>query len=168
MPRGARDHAEGHWYHVFNRGARRWPTFRCDADRRAFLALLVSIVDDFGVEVHAYCLMGNHYHLLLRCPRRNIAKAMGHLGQMYTQQFNHHHEVDGAHVEFFRGVANPLAIKIGPAMTAEWLQELIALLNPNNEPGRLTLIHRFGAKDIEETLAACEKVLRNSRQEDPA
>ncbi len=59
---------------------------------------------------------------------------------------------DGAHVEFFRGVANPVGVKIGPGMSREWLQELIGLLNPNNEPGRLTLIHRFGAKAIEECL----------------
>jgi 3-deoxy-7-phosphoheptulonate synthase len=60
--------------------------------------------------------------------------------------------IDGAHIEYFRGIANPMGIKIGPGMTAEWLQELIAALNPNNEPGRLTLIHRFGAKTIEEFL----------------
>ncbi len=61
-------------------------------------------------------------------------------------------DLDGAHVEFFRGVANPIGIKIGPGMTAEWLQDLIRVLNPNNEPGRLTLIHRFGANTIEERL----------------
>jgi 3-deoxy-7-phosphoheptulonate synthase len=59
---------------------------------------------------------------------------------------------DGAHVEFFRGIANPLAVKVGAGMSAEWLQELIGALNPANEPGRLTLIHRFGAKDIESRL----------------
>jgi 3-deoxy-7-phosphoheptulonate synthase len=60
--------------------------------------------------------------------------------------------MDGAHVEFFRGIANPMGIKIGPGMSREWLQELIAVLNPQNEPGRLTLIHRFGAKMIEDCL----------------
>jgi 3-deoxy-7-phosphoheptulonate synthase len=60
--------------------------------------------------------------------------------------------IDGAHVEYFRGIANPMGIKIGPGMSAEWLQDLIAALNPNNEPGRLTLIHRFGAKTIEDSL----------------
>jgi len=59
---------------------------------------------------------------------------------------------DGAHVEFFRGIANPVGIKIGPGMTREWIQELVAILNPNNEPGRLTFIHRFGASAIEEHL----------------
>ena len=60
--------------------------------------------------------------------------------------------LDGAHVEYFRGIANPMGIKIGPGMTREWLQDLIAALNPNNEAGRLTLIHRFGAKAIDECL----------------
>jgi len=60
--------------------------------------------------------------------------------------------MDGAHIEFFRGIANPVGVKIGPGMTREWLQDLIGALNPNNEPGRLTLIHRFGAKSIDEHL----------------
>jgi len=60
--------------------------------------------------------------------------------------------MDGAHVEYFRGISNPMGIKIGPGMTREWLQDLIRTLNPNNEPGRLTLIHRFGAKSVEEHL----------------
>ena len=60
--------------------------------------------------------------------------------------------MDGAHIEYFRGIANPIGVKIGPGMTREWLQDLISVLNPGNEPGRLTLIHRFGARAIEEHL----------------
>jgi 3-deoxy-7-phosphoheptulonate synthase len=60
--------------------------------------------------------------------------------------------LDGAHIEYFRGIANPIGVKIGAGMTREWLQRLIEVLNPNNEPGRLTLIHRFGAKAIEDSL----------------
>jgi 3-deoxy-7-phosphoheptulonate synthase len=60
--------------------------------------------------------------------------------------------IDGAHIEYFRGIENPMGIKIGPGMSREWLQELLAILNPNNEPGRISLIHRFGAKSIEECL----------------
>ena len=60
--------------------------------------------------------------------------------------------IDSAHVEFFRGIANPIGIKIGPDMTVERLQELIDVLNPNNDPGRISLIHRFGAKLIEDKL----------------
>jgi 3-deoxy-7-phosphoheptulonate synthase len=60
--------------------------------------------------------------------------------------------VDGAHVEYFRGIANPVGVKIGPGMTREWIQDLVAVLNPTNKPGRLTLIHRFGARNIEDHL----------------
>src|SRR5271170_5802016 len=50
----------------------------------------------------------------------------------------------GAHVEYFRGIANPIAVKIGPGATPEILNELLDTLHPRDEPGRLTLIHRFG------------------------
>jgi len=60
--------------------------------------------------------------------------------------------LEGAHVELFRGISNPLGIKVGPAMNAEWVQGLIATLNPKNEPGRIVLIHRMGAKDIDKHL----------------
>ena len=52
---------------------------------------------------------------------------------------------DGAHVEYFRGIANPIAVKIGPEASTEHIRRLVDVLNPGNEPGRLTLIHRFGA-----------------------
>jgi len=68
--------------------------------------------------------------------------------------------LDGAHVEFFRGIANPLGVKVGPSMSAEWVQGLIATLNPNNEPGRIVLIHRMGAKDIEKRLPPLIQAVR--------
>jgi 3-deoxy-7-phosphoheptulonate synthase len=71
-------------------------------------------------------------------------------------------DLDGAHVEFFRGIANPIAIKIGPAMTPEWLQALISVLNPGDEPGRLTLIHRFGARRIEQHLPPLIEAVRST------
>ncbi len=70
--------------------------------------------------------------------------------------------LDGAHVEYFRGISNPMGVKIGPGMTTEWLQELISVLNPNNEPGRLTLIHRFGASSIEEHLPGMIRAVRET------
>jgi 3-deoxy-7-phosphoheptulonate synthase len=56
--------------------------------------------------------------------------------------------LDGAHVEYCRGIRNPVAVKVGPAMTTEWLLGLCEVLNPSNEPGRLTFIHRMGASGI--------------------
>jgi 3-deoxy-7-phosphoheptulonate synthase len=71
-------------------------------------------------------------------------------------------QVDGAHVEYFRGIANPIGVKIGAAMSDEWLQELVAKLNPHNLPGRLTLIHRFGVKDIEQHLPRAIAAVRRT------
>jgi 3-deoxy-7-phosphoheptulonate synthase len=61
-------------------------------------------------------------------------------------------QLDDAHVEFFRGIRNPMGIKLGPGMTRDWLLRLLDTLNPDNEAGRLTLIHRFGAGGIESGL----------------
>jgi 3-deoxy-7-phosphoheptulonate synthase len=59
---------------------------------------------------------------------------------------------DHAHVEFCRGVKNPIGIKCGPSMTADGLLELLDILNPDNEAGRITLINRFGASKVEQHL----------------
>jgi len=61
---------------------------------------------------------------------------------------------DGAHIEFLRGVKNPLGLKCGPSLTTDGLIRLIDALNPENAPGRLTLICRFGADKVEEKLPA--------------
>jgi 3-deoxy-7-phosphoheptulonate synthase len=60
--------------------------------------------------------------------------------------------LDGAHVEYFRGIRNPIAVKIGPSVTPDQLLRLADVLDPDREPGRLTLIHRMGAAKIESAL----------------
>ncbi len=60
--------------------------------------------------------------------------------------------LDGAHVEYFRGIRNPIAVKVGPAVTPDQLLPLIDVLNPRDEPGRLTLIHRMGNARIASAL----------------
>ncbi|MDP9065806.1 MAG: 3-deoxy-7-phosphoheptulonate synthase class II [Pseudomonadota bacterium] len=70
--------------------------------------------------------------------------------------------VEDAHVEYFRGIANPIGVKVGAAMSAEWLQELVQVLNPQNQPGRLTLIHRFGSREIEQRLPPMIKAVRET------
>jgi len=69
---------------------------------------------------------------------------------------------DGAHVEFLRGVANPIGLKIGPPTTPERLARLLDLLHPNDEPGRLTLVHRFGSESIATALPPLLEVVRAS------
>ncbi|MEJ1960699.1 MAG: 3-deoxy-7-phosphoheptulonate synthase class II [Gammaproteobacteria bacterium] len=74
-------------------------------------------------------------------------------------------QLDGAHVEYFRGISNPVGVKIGAAMDTGWLQGLVTTLNPQNQPGRLTLIHRFGAKDIEKSLPRMIEAVRQTGQQ---
>src|SRR6476661_1511118 len=69
--------------------------------------------------------------------------------------------LDGAHVEYFRGIRNPVAVKIGPSVTPDALMRLVDALNPEDEPGRLTLIHRMGATNIAEKLPALLDVVRS-------
>ncbi len=63
-------------------------------------------------------------------------------------------QLDHAHVEFFRGIKNPIGLKCGPSMTADGLMKLIEVLDPQNQPGRLTLIARFGADKVFDNLPA--------------
>ena len=63
-------------------------------------------------------------------------------------------QLDGAHVEFFRGIQNPIALKVGPAMTTDWLRGLLDVLDPQRLPGRITLIARMGADHVAEKLPA--------------
>ncbi len=83
-----------------NRGAQKRSTFRSATDRLLFLDVLGDAVADHEIEVHAYALMDNHYHLLLRTPQPNLSEAMRDIGGIYTQRFNSRHDVDGA---LFRG-----------------------------------------------------------------
>jgi len=74
-------------------------------------------------------------------------------------------QLDGAHVELFRGIANPIGIKVGPALSPEDLIRLIEVLSPDDEPGRLTLITRYGEAEIENYLPAhIEAVKRAGRR----
>jgi 3-deoxy-7-phosphoheptulonate synthase len=63
-------------------------------------------------------------------------------------------QLDGAHVEFFRGIQNPIAIKVGPAMTTDWLRGLLDTLDPQRLPGRITLIARMGVAHVADKLPA--------------
>ena len=72
---------------------------------------------------------------------------------------------DGAHVEFCRGVQNPIGLKCGPSMTTDDLKRLMATLNPGNEPGRLTLIGRFGAGSVGDHLPALVRAVREEGAE---
>jgi 3-deoxy-7-phosphoheptulonate synthase len=71
-------------------------------------------------------------------------------------------QLDGAHVEFHRGINNPLGIKIGPAMTAEWLTGLLDALDPDRLPGKITLIHRMGHDKVQKHLPPLVDAVRKT------
>ncbi|VAV94724.1 2-keto-3-deoxy-D-arabino-heptulosonate-7-phosphate synthase II [hydrothermal vent metagenome] len=71
-------------------------------------------------------------------------------------------QADGAHVEYFRGIRNPIGVKVGPTMTDETLERLLEVLHPDDEPGRLTLIHRFGSGNVRDHLPRLIDVVKRS------
>jgi 3-deoxy-7-phosphoheptulonate synthase len=70
----------------------------------------------------------------------------------------------GAHVEYFRGIRNPVAVKVGPSMEVDELLELIDRLNPENKPGRLTLIHRMGRGKVESALPGMVEAVSKAKK----
>ena len=92
MARPLRIEYPGACYHITSRGNAQQAIFRDDADRQALLAILAATVNQFGWEVFAYCLMGNHYHFLLATPQPNLSRGMMRLNGLYTQRFNRRHE----------------------------------------------------------------------------
>lgn len=95
MSRPLRMEYPGAYYHVMNRGLARQAIFNSDKDRELFIELLCEIHNRYRVEIHAYCLMGNHYHILICTPLGNISRAMRHLNGVYTQRYNKRHRLDG-------------------------------------------------------------------------
>lgn len=80
------------WYHVTARGLERRSIFRTDRDNEHFLELLEEMSERYAVEVHAYCLMTNHYHLVIRTPRGNASNAIQWLNVSYSVWFNRKRE----------------------------------------------------------------------------
>ena len=95
MPRPLRIEYEGAVYHVMNRGDRREPIFRDDADRLRFLDTLAEACAKTGWQVHALCLMPNHFHLVVETPRRNLVAGMKWFLGTYTARFNRRHGLAG-------------------------------------------------------------------------
>lgn len=73
--------------------------------------------------------------------------------------------LNGAHLEYFRGIVNPVAVKIGPSITPDEVIALTEILNPANEPGRLTLTHRFGASRVEKCLPPLVEAIRRKQKQ---
>ncbi|MDO8369425.1 MAG: transposase [Candidatus Nitrotoga sp.] len=79
-------------YHVTARGDRREDIFEDDEDRQMFLSTLAQVITQFNWICHAWCLMDNHYHLLIQTPDGNLSKGMRQLNGIYTQASNRCHQ----------------------------------------------------------------------------
>lgn len=91
MARPLRLEYAGALYHVTARGNARQDIFLDDDDRQRFLGVLDRVVSRFHLLLHAYCLMDNHFHLVVETPEANLSKAMRQLNGVYTQVFNRRH-----------------------------------------------------------------------------
>lgn len=100
MSRPLRIEYPGCWYHVINRGRRKENIFLSTTDYQLFLKAVQEAAELFGLHVSAFCLMPNHYHLLVQTPHGNLSRCMRHINGVYTQRFNRNHDYDG---QLFRG-----------------------------------------------------------------
>ncbi len=91
MARPLRLEYAGAIYHVTSRGDRREPIYDDDDDRTQWLEVLAKVCKRYNWRVHAYCLMGNHYHLVIETPEGNLSKGMRQLNGVYTQYYNRQH-----------------------------------------------------------------------------
>lgn len=119
-----------------------------------------SIRESYGVEVftsHEGLHLSYEQAQTRHVPRRtgwyNLSTHMPWLGYRTA-------DLSGAHIEYFRGIENPIGIKVGPQTTPEMVLDLIKVLNPKNQPGRLTLIHRFGAGKTQQFLPPLVEAVR--------
>jgi len=100
MPRLKREDYPGAWHHVMNRCRNRERIYKHEDDVIEFFEVLGDTAEKFEIEVHAFSLMPNHYHLLVRSKHGNISEAMKYFGSLYTLRFNQMNRKDGA---LFRG-----------------------------------------------------------------
>jgi REP element-mobilizing transposase RayT len=123
MARALRIEYAGAWYHVMNQGVGRQNVFDDTKDFETYLEVLGSACQMFEIEVHAFSLMDNHYHLLIHTPKGNLGRAMRHVNGVYTQKYNRAHGRDGG---LFRGRYKAILVDAD-----EYLQELVRYIHLN-------------------------------------
>src|SRR2546426_491095 len=95
MPRKLRLEFPGAMYHVMSRGDQREDIFLCDVDRYDFLKTLAEACRKTDWQIHAFCLMRNHYHLVVETPNPNLVAGMAWLQSTYTIRLNNRHNLSG-------------------------------------------------------------------------
>jgi len=130
MSRATRVEFDGACYHVMSRGVARMRTFMDDDDRRSFLEILAKLVEADAVEVHAFCLMPNHYHILLRTPHGELGRWMRHVNGDYVRRFNVRHQRVG---HLWQGRYKAILVQHG-----EYLQECSRYIHLNPNRAKIT------------------------------
>ena len=171
MPRKLRLEYEGAIYHVMNRGDRREPIFKDDADRKFFLDTLAECCGKTDWQVHAFCLMPNHFHLVVETPKANLVAGMKWFLGTYTGRFNRRHKlfghlfsgryksliVDGSGNGYLRTVCdyvhlNPVRAKLLAAgqllRSYRWSSYPLYLVSPSKRPGWLRVDRLLGEMGI--------------------
>lgn len=129
MSRPLRIEYSGAWYHIMNRGRRGEKVFSDGRDYEAFLVLLQETAEIFHLRVSAYCLMSNHYHLLVQTPNGNLSRVMRQINGVYTQRFNRRHGADG---QLFRGRYKSILVE-----EDSYLLELLRYIHRNPVRARI-------------------------------
>ena len=123
MARPLRITYPGAFYHITSRGNERKNIFKSQRDREQFLIYLESATERYGAKIHVYCLMSNHYHLLLETPLANLSQIMRHINGAYTTYFNIKRERAG---HLFQGRYKAILVEMD-----EYAQELSRYIHLN-------------------------------------
>jgi REP element-mobilizing transposase RayT len=188
MPRALRIEYPGAVYHVMNRGNQRRDIFRDEIDRRRFLATLGEACAKTGWQVHAYCLMRNHFHLVCETPSANLVAGMKWLLGVYTKRFNIRHKtcghlfagrykalvVDGSGNGYLRTVCdyvhlNPVRARLlqrdAPLSAFAWSSYGAYLRPPAQRPGWLRTDRLLGEHGIPQDSPAGRRELARQMEE---
>ena len=121
------------WYHVMNRGLSYTKIYRQEEDYKLFLTVIKEACILFNVYISSYCLMNNHYHLLINTPEGNLSRFMRHVNGVYTQRFNRKHKRDGP---LFRGRYKAILIQAD-----EYLTQVVKYIH--NNPLKAKMVNRL-------------------------
>ena len=138
MVRPLRIEYPGAVYHVTSRGDRREPIAKDDIDQIAFLAIAGHALERFDAHAWAYCLMGNHYHLVIRTREANLSRLMRHINGVYTQTFNRRHQLAG---HLFQGRFKAILVD-----SDSYLLEVCRYVDLN--PVRANMVYYFGVRSF--------------------
>ena len=159
MPRKLRIEYPGAMYHVMSRDDRREKIFLNDVDRQDFIKTLAETCQKTNWQVHAYCLMPNHYHLVLETPEPNLVAGMAWLQSTYTIRLNHRHQLFGNVLSGSRASAEAKAERIiAEELQRQGWQEADLLVRLKNDAAKLEIAARLRRETTLSTKAIAARV----------